>query len=300
MTWSFERIEVDCTFTEGPVWDGEGVLFSDIPNNRIMRYVPATDEVSVYLEGTGAANGLKLNADGELFGCEMNGRRVVRYDGPDSRTVVADAYEGERLNSPNDLCFDSDGNLWFTDPLYATDWLSDEPRTLGHESVYRCEPTGPDTWSIRRMTRDTTRPNGLLVSRDGSHCYVAQSKYDEDYCHGGKRELRGYPIRTDAPLGEPQVLHNFYPHRAVDGMASTDDGAIVACAGWPESGPGPMLYVFAPNGRVLATHPYPVGNPTNCCFAGPELSTLYVTDTQGRVYRAETDLRGALGPPSTG
>jgi len=166
---------------------------------------------------------------------------------------------------------------------------------LGHESVYRLDPQPDGSWQIRRMTFDTTRPNGLLVSRDGRTLYVAQSAYGENQ----KRELRAYPIEGDR-LGPYEVLHNFYPHRGIDGMCWDSEGNIVATAGWQQSGPGPMIYVFAPSGRVLETHPVPVDRPTNCTFGGPDLGTLFVTTATGYVFRARTERQGWLIFPRPG
>ena len=116
-----------------------------------------------------------------------------------------------------------------------------------------------------RVTFDTTAPNGLLLSPDNKTLYVAQSKYGDDQ----KRELRAYPINDDGTVGPYQVLHNFYPHRGIDGMCLDTEGNIVATAGWEVSGPGAMIYVFAPNGRVLETHPVPAERPP-CPGARPE------------------------------
>lgn len=291
MSWVFEQVAGPFEFTEGPVWDGESILFSDIPSGRIMRYVPDTDECSVYRDNTGKVNGLKLNTNGELYGCEMAGRQIARYDADGTTTTIVDNYKGKRLNKPNDLCFDANGRLWFSDPDYDVDWVQGEERELDHDSIYRID-LDAKPWSAERMTFDTQRPNGLLISPDQSRLYVAEMQYGE----GNPRELRSYPILNDGGLGEYEVLHNFYPHRGIDGMCLDEDGNIVATAGWPDSGPGPMIYVFEPDGRVLETHPLPGETPTNCCF-GEDLKTLYVTESGGRLYRARTDRVGYLEAP---
>jgi gluconolactonase len=290
MSWRFEPVAGPVAFAEGPAWDGSGLLFADIANSRVMRYDAATGETTVYREGTNEANGLMLDAEGRLYGCEGGGRRVVRYEPDGGVTVLADRLEGRRLNSPNDLAIDARGRVWFTDPRYGE---KRDDMELDHESVLRLDPRPDGSWSIRRMTFDTTRPNGLLISADQKTLYVAQSEYGDDR----KRELRGYPIRDDDTLGPYQVLHNFYPHRGIDGMCLDVDGNLIATAGWEVSGPGPMVYVFAPNGRVLETHPVPSDRPTNCTFGGPNLTTLFVTTGSGIVFRAETERRGQLWYP---
>jgi gluconolactonase len=289
MAWRFEVVAGPFGFTEGPAWDGERLLFADIPANRILSYHPATGEVTTAYEDTHEGNGLMFDAQGRLYGCQggSGGRRIVRYEPDGSATVIADRFEGKRLNSPNDLAFDTQGRLWFTDPRYG-DFRGD--MELEHESVFRLDPQPSGGWSLARVTWDTTRPNGLLISPDGSTLYVAQSEYGVDR----KRELRAYPIHADGSVGEYQVLHNFYPHRGIDGMCLDVEGNIIATAGWQESGPGPMIYVFAPNGRVLETHPVQFDRPTNCTWGGPNLSTLYVTTGTGHLLAVETERRGYL------
>src|SRR5262249_32177733 len=156
-------------FTEGPAWNGEALFFTDIPNSRIMRYDPKTGECGVFRTGTNEANGLQFDRDGRLYGCEGGGRRVGCYEAEGSTTVIADRFEGRRLNSPNDLAIDAEGRIWFTDPRYGEDRSDME---LDHESVFRADPQPDGRWSLKRMTYDTTRPNGLLISPDQELLYV--------------------------------------------------------------------------------------------------------------------------------
>lgn len=287
MTWEFESLIEPMGLTEGPAWDGKVLLFSNLPNSRIMQYDPDNEEVSVFRAPVERTNGLGFDKDGRLYGCESGGRRIVRYEPDSSTTVICDELDGHRLNSPNDLAIDALGRIWFTDPRYGDDRSDME---LDHESVLRLEPQSDGSWTVSRMTHDTTSPNGLLVTPDMKTLYVAQSKYGA----GQLRELRAYPILEDGTLGDYEVLHNFYPHRGIDGMCFDSAGNIVATAGWEVSGPGGMIYVFAPNGRVLETHPVPVDRPTNCTFAGEDLSVLYVTSIDGQLLRAQTDRQGQL------
>ncbi len=286
MSWEFELVAGPFDFTEGPAWDGASVLFTDIPNSRIMRHDPGAGECTEFWKDTNEANGLMFDQDGRLFACEGGGRRMVHYDSVGSAAVIADTFEGKRLNSPNDLAFDAQGRLWFTDPRYGdrTDDLE-----LDHQSVFRLDPQADGSWEIMRVTHDVTKPNGLLISPDQKWLYVAQSEYGE----GKKRELRAYPVNADGTVGEHAVLHNFYPHRGIDGMCLDTDGNIIATAGWQRSGPGPMIYVFAPNGRVLATHPVPVDRPTNCTFGDADLRSLYLT-AGACLFRTRTEHTGYL------
>lgn len=290
MAWQFERVAGPFSFTEGPAYDARGVLFTDIPNNRIMHYCTQSGETTVFRTETNAANGLMFDGQGRLYACEGDGRRIVRYDPEETTLVLADRFEGKRLNSPNDLAIDLKGRIWFTDPRYGDERSDME---LDHESVFRLDPQADATWTIRRMTFDTTRPNGLVISPDQKTLYVAQSEYGE----GRPRELRAYPIQDDDTLGPFEVLHVFYPHRGIDGMCLDVEGNLVATAGWKESGPGPRVYVFSPEGEVLETHPYPTDRPTNCTFGGAELRTLYVTGADGCLHAARTQRQGLLHSP---
>jgi gluconolactonase len=284
VSWTFERLAGPYTLTEGPAWDGDGLLFTDIGNDRILRYDPATGRIDVYRTGTEGGNGLMFDREGRLYGCQQWSRQIVRYEPDGSTTVIVDRLDGRRLNSPNDLAIDSRGRVWFSDPRYRDTM---PPMELDHHSILRATPRDDGSWSVERVTFDTSRPNGLLVSADDRWLYVAESPP----APSGQRELRAYPIADDGSVGSHQVLHTFGPHRGIDGMCLDVDGNIVATAGWEQSGPGGMIYVFSPQGRVLSTHPMPepVRRPTNCAFGGPDLRTLYVTDIDGYLHRAQTD-----------
>ena len=291
MAWDFETLLEPIGLTEGPVWYREALLFTNIPNSRIMRFDPDSGEISVWREGTNNANGLMLDADGVVNACEGGGRRMVKYPEDGATIELCAQYEGRRLNSPNDLAIDSKGRIWFTDPRYG-DFRDD--MELDHESIYRLDRQADGNWQPERVTYDTTAPNGLLLSPDETVLYVAQSKYGE----GEHRELRAYPVLDEgsdengAVVGRHEVLHNFYPHRGIDGMCLDSEGNIVATAGSGISGPGGMIYVFAPNGRILETHPLPCDAPTNCTFGGSDLRDLYVTSLEGHLLRARTDRQG--------
>jgi gluconolactonase len=287
VAWTFTQVIGPFGLTEGPAWDGTALLFTDGRNQRIRRYDPATGRVDIHREGAPGVNGLMFDRQGRLYGCEGAGRRVVRYD-RGGASVVAERLDGKRLNSPNDLAIDRHGRIWFTDPRYGD---QRDDMELDHESVLRATERPDGSWAVVRVTFDTTRPNGLLLSADERWLYVAQSSYA---LATERRELRAYPIADDGSAGRYEVLHDFGPHRGIDGMCLDRDGNIVATAGWEVSGPGGMIYVFAPNGRVLATHPLPapVKRPTNCTFGGPRLSTLNVTSIEGYLHCAETELVG--------
>src|SRR5258708_4064486 len=297
--WEFEILDPAYgQVSEGPAWDGSGLLYTRIQHSKIMRYDPVANTCTVFRENTNCANGLTFDAQGRLYGCEggatADARRVVRYNADGTFEILADQFEGKRLNIPNDIVVHPDGRVWFTDPFYegaAGPWSKDRGhKELPHDSVYRLDPQAGGRYSIHRVTFDTTRPNGLLFSLDYSTLYVAQIGRETSEL----RQLRAYPINADQTLGTPKILHDFGAHRGIDGMRLDTEGNIIATAGWELGGPGPMIYVFSPAGRVLEMHPVPCKRPTNCAFGGPDLTALYVTTIEGFLFRTRTERVGRL------
>ena len=294
MDWKFELLMKPSAvpLTEGPVWDGEYLYFTHIRASRILRYDPKGGALTEWRTGTNRTNGLAYDADGRLFGCCSGGRSIVRLD-PDRIVTIADRVEGQKLNTPNDLAIDRKGRIWFTNPWNEGNIDATERQELDNRSVLRADPQKDGSYTVTRVTFDTTQPNGILISQDQNTLYVAESGHDKKI----PRELRAYPIREDGSLGTYATLFTWGAdekgwHRGIDGMCFDRDGNIVATAGWEVSGAGPMIYVFTPYGRVLQTHRVPANRPTNCCFGGADLTTLFVTTTQGHFFRAQTDRVG--------
>ena len=157
MTLKFELlIEPYGGTTEGPTWDGTGLVFTHIPASEIMRYDPVTGSSTVFRSGTNCANGLMFDPQGRLYACEGDARRVVRYEVDGTTTVLADRFEGRQFNIPNDLAIDLEGRVWFTDPYYegaAGPWSQDRSnKDLDHDSVYRLDPGSDGSWSVERVT----------------------------------------------------------------------------------------------------------------------------------------------------
>ena len=295
MSWRFQLLNRPYGgVTEGPVWDGEAIYFTHIPTSRIMRYNPKIGEISEWRTDTNHTNGLVFDAQGQLYGCCSGGRSIVRLETDGSTTTVADQLNGQRLNTPNDLAIDRQGRIWFTNPWNEGNTDPKEHEELDHRSVLRADPQPGGSYSVTRATLDTTMPNGILVSPNEHTLYVAES--DNAPSVPG-RELRAYPINDDGSLGPYAVLHTFgrdthSTQRGIDGMCFDTEGNIIATAGWELGGPGPMIYVFSPSGRVLETHPTPAMRPTNCCFGDSDMTTLYVTTSQGHLFRVETERVG--------
>jgi gluconolactonase len=291
-SWEWQLIAKHDSLTEGPAWDGSGLLYNECYASTTYRWDPETGESSVWRTGTNQANGMKFDRSGRLFACEGGANRVVELDtsdATDKATVIADNLDGARINMPNDLDIDGRGRIYFSDPNYSA-----EPSNLPHESVYLAEHIFGGNWTVKRVTFDTNRPNGVLLSADQSILYVAESPVVKSY----RRQFRAYPVNPDGTLGDKTVLFDFGVGRGIDGMALNTDGQIVATAGSNAMGAGPAIYIFEPDGLVRATHRTPADSPTNCTFGGPGLDTLYVTFATGHVYEVRnTGMTGHLAYP---
>ncbi len=291
--WNWEQIASHENLTEGPVWDGSALLYNECAAHTTFRWDPATKNSEVWRSNTGAANGMTFDRSGGLWACEGDAHRVTKINSDDPNAepeVIAAAYNNETLNWPNDIAVSASGRVYFSDPNYSS-----EPNNLPHESVYMAEHSFGGAWSVTRVTFDTAKPNGVLLSRDEKTLYVADSTHSA----GIPRELRAYPVLENGTLGPGEQLFSFGENRGIDGMTLTTEGLIVATAGSPDSGPGSMIYVFDPSGLVKETHRTPAESPTNCTFGGGSLGDLYVTFATGYVYRVtNTGMTGHLAYPA--
>jgi gluconolactonase len=281
-----KKISGPWKFAEGPAADDcGGLLFTTM--GTIQRYEYVTEETSLFRDSPGWANGITFGPDGTLYMCEDQGRCVSRLTTNGIYEVLASRYNGKRLNSPNDLCLDSRGRIYFTDPRYGDKFDME----LDHESVYRLTPPekSGDEWEILRVTLDTTCPNGILLEPDDRTFWVSNS----DYRPGMPRELRKYHLQSNGLLGELDVVHRFYPGRAVDGMVMDIEGNVFATAGRESMGNQPGVYVFSREGELLEF--LPTSNmPTNCTFGGDDLSTLFITVVAPKTPESNSEFEGWL------
>jgi len=292
--WQFELVAGPYQGpTGGVLWDDGQVLFSVIDEGRLLRLAHDTKRVAEYRRYANRVNGLGHGPNGEIYGAQEGGRRLVEFT-PDGRQVAVDALlDGKYHNQPSDLLVDRRRRIYFTDPRHPV--IPFGPAIfpfLEHCSVLRLARNDRRAWVATRVTFDTVSPRAVLLSQDETTLCVADGEPREDH----KRELRGYPIRDDGTVGHPIVLHSFGAdhrghHRGIEGMCLYADGNVVAVGGWRRSGPGPLVYVFSPAGAVLETHAIPADVPNKCCFGGKDLDTLYVTTGGGHLYRAKTGSR---------
>jgi gluconolactonase len=295
MVWQFELVAGPYEGpTGGVVRDGDAVIFSTIDEGRLLRFDPATNAVTEARRYTNRVNGLARGPGGELYGAQEGGRRLIEFT-PDNRVVPVDALlDGKYHNQPSDLVVDRQHRIYFTDPRHAV--IPFGPAIfpfLDHCSVLRLERNDRRAWVASRITYDTVSPRAVALAPDGNTLYVADGEPRDTQA----RELRGYPIRSDGTVDHPAVLHTFGrdhrgPQRGIEGLCLDHGGNIVAVGGWRRNGPGPLVYVFSPQGAVIESHAFPADLPNKCCFGGPGLDTLYVTTGGGHLYRAKTDRRG--------
>jgi gluconolactonase len=302
MDWNFEQIAGPFDgLTGGVVWDGESVFFSAVMESRILRYDPASDKLDEARRFTNRINGLALAPEGGLYACQEGSRRVIELKADGSAVALGVTIDGKRINFPSDLTIDGQGRIWFTDPYHQlTSFGPQIFPPLPHASVLRLarHPLSHH-WLVERMTVDTAAPRCLALSADEKTLYVGEGDARTE-----RRELRAYPIDDTGRLGGPLVLHSFGqdhrgPHRGAEGICLDSEGHLIVCAGAHDAGPGSLIYVFSPQGRVLETQALPDDRPMRCAFGGADLGDLYVTSGGGNLWRARrTGRKGiARDPP---
>lgn len=275
-----KRLATGFDWVEGPVWFGDQncLLFSDIPNNRILRW---TEEgITTFRAPSNFANGHTRDGQGRLVSCEHGTRRVTRTEWDGTLTVLADSYGGKRLNSPNDVIVARDGGIWFTDPHYGimTDYEGFKAAQELPCHVYRIDPAG----RIEAMITDMACPNGLAFSPDESRLYVADTgrMFSSDprmirvYDMEGGRPVNGRPFQSIAP-------------GCADGIRVDSDGNL-----WSSAGDG--VHCLAPDGRLLGKILVPEG-VSNLCFGGRAKHRLFIAATTS-LYSVILNRKGLQWP----
>lgn len=275
-----KRLATGFDWTEGPVWFGDAgcLLFSDIPNNRIVRW--SEDGVTTYRQPSNYANGHTRDRQGRLVTCEHGARRVTRTEWDGSVTVVADNYQGKRLNSPNDVIVAPDGAIWFTDPHYGimTDYEGSKAEQELPCSVYRVSADG----AIEAVITDMKGPNGLAFSPDGSRLYVADTgrMFTSD-----PRHIRVFDMVGGRPTNG-RIFHVITPGCA-DGMRVDSDGNV-----WSSAADG--VHCISPDGHLMGKILVPE-LVSNLCFGGQAKHRLFITATTS-VYSVVLNRRGIQAP----
>ena len=272
-------------FIEGPAWigsDGGYLLFSDIPNNKIMKWT-VKDGISVFRADSHNSNGNTVDPQGRLVTAEHTGRAVTRTEKDGKVTILADAFGGKKLNSPNDVVVASSGAIYFTDPDYGTP--KDQQKEQDGNYVYRIDPK---TQNVSRVVSDFDHPNGLALSPDEKKLYIADS--------GKPRHIRVFDVKSDGML-EGGAVFCTIDKGGPDGIRCDADGRV-----WSSAGDG--IHVFGPDGKLIAKLLTPeIPNPrdaskmmreapANLAFGGADGKTLYIT-ARTTLYSIRTNVKDA-------
>ena len=281
-----ERLATGFRWCEGPVWFGDGryLLWSDIPNNRIMKWEEETGAVSIYRKPSNFANGHTRDRQGRLISCEHGTRRVTRTEYDGTITVIADKFEGKRLNSPNDIVVKSDGSIWFTDPRFGI--LGNYEGAVAESelpmNVYRVDG---NTASVTIVAEGINAPNGLAFSPDEKKIYIVESRSEP-------RRILEFDLTEDGLIiGNGKVLIDAGAQGSPDGFRIDTDGNL--WCGWGMSSELDGVRVFTPQGE-------PIGHITlpercaNVCFGGVKRNRLFMAAAHS-LYSLYVNTQGVSG-----
>jgi gluconolactonase len=273
------RLYTGCRWTEGPAYfpAGRYLVFSDIPNDRMLRFDETTEAVGVFRAPAGYTNGHTVDRQGRLVSCEHGNRRVTRTEHDGSITVLADRYDGKRFNSPNDVVEHADGSIWFTDPSYGIDSDYEGHKAsseIGACHVYR---VAPDTGEVRIVADDFERPNGLAFSLDERRLYIADTR---------RKHIRLFDVASDGTLSGGEVFATC-DAGTFDGMRLDDAGRV-----WAAAHDG--VHCFDPDGTLIGKLLVPeiVANLT---FGGAKRNDMYITASSS-LYTLRLNVTGARYP----
>ncbi len=286
-----ERLYTGARWAEGPVWYGDGrlLLFSDIPNNRILRWLEDTGEVSVFRSPSNYSNGNYRDRQGRLLTCEHDSRRLTRTEHDGTITVLMDHFQGKQLNAPNDLAVHSDGAIWFTDPGYGI-MSNYEGHKASFElpaNVYRLDPK---TREATVVVSDMDKPNGICFSPDEKKLYIVDT--GEPKHAGDPHPIRVYDVEAGVRLKNGRMFVNMSPGSS-DGIRCDVDGNVWSAAGWAGEGFN-GVHVFAPDGKLIGRIHIPE-TCANLCFGGAKKNRLFMAASQS-LYALYVNTEGAQTP----
>ena len=288
---AIERLYTGARWAEGPVWFGDGryLLFSDIPNNRMLRWLEDTGEVTVFRSPSNYSNGNYRDRQGRLLTCEHDTRRLTRTEHDGAITVLMDHYQGKPLNAPNDLAVHSDNAIWFTDPGYGI-MSNYEGHKAAFElpaNVYRLDPK---TREVSVVVGDMDKPNGICFSPDEKKIYIVDTGLPKR--PNDPRPIRVYDVEDGKRLKNGKMFVNMAPGTS-DGIRCDVDGNVWSAAGWgPEGFNG--VHVFAPDGVLIGKIHLPE-TCANLCFGGPKKDRLFMAASQS-LYSLYVGTEGAQVP----
>jgi gluconolactonase len=293
-TMAVERVATGMRWAEGPVYFAAGryVLFSDIPNNRIMRFSEDDGHLSVYRQPSMNSNGNTIDREGRLITCEHSGRRVTRTELDGSITIIADKYNGKKLNSPNDAVVASDGSIWFTDPVYGIggyyEGIKAEPEQEKH-NVYRVDPKSGE---VKVVVDDFVEPNGIALSPDEKKLYVLDTGFTDG--PDNPSHIRAFDLDLAAgKVSNSKVFAEMPKPSITDGARCDRDGNVWCSVGWGDPNEDGVR-CYTPDGGLLGKIHIPE-TVANLCFGGQQRNRLYICGSTS-LYAVYTSVQGALKP----
>lgn len=290
-TAAVERLWTGARWAEGPVWFGDGryLLFSDIPNNRIMRWTEETGEVSVFRSPSNYSNGNTRDREGRLVTCEHDTRRVTRTERDGTITVLIEQFRDKKFNAPNDVVVHSDGAIWFTDPGYGimSNYEGHKATFELPTAVYRLDPK---TRVATVVVDDMDKPNGLCFSPDEKKLYIVDTGTPKKA--GDPTPIRSYDVMDGIRLTNGRQFVNMSPGLS-DGIRCDVDGNVWSAAGWVGEGFN-GVHIFAPDGKMIGKIHLPE-TCANICFGGAKKNRLFMAASQS-LYAVYTDAVGAQTP----
>ncbi|MEO8280632.1 MAG: SMP-30/gluconolactonase/LRE family protein [Ideonella sp.] len=287
-----EQLASGLRWGEGPVWFGDGryLLVSDIPNNRILRWDETSGTVSVFRQPSNHANGHARDAQGRLIGCEHHTRRITRTEYDGSITVLADRFNGKRLNSPNDIVCQRNGAIWFTDPSFGImgHWEGDPAEPELPHAVYRLDPRNGE---LQQVITGLAAPNGLAFSPDETILYVVESRAEPH------RLIWAWDVGADGSLSNKRMAIDADGLGAFDGIKVDVQGNLwcgLGSTGAPGSDPAELdgVRVFDPTGTALG-HIHLPERCANLCFGGAKNNRLFMASSHS-VYALFVNVQGAV------
>jgi gluconolactonase len=293
-TMAVERVATGFRWAEGPVYFATGryVLFSDIPNNRIMRFCEDDGHTSVYRQPSMNSNGNTIDREGRLITCEHSCRRVTRTELDGSITIIADKYNNKRLNSPNDAVVTADGAIWFTDPAYGIggyyEGIKADPEQ-DKKNVYRVDPKSGE---VKVVVDDFVEPNGLCVSPDEKKLYICDTGFTDG--PDNPSHIRVFDLDVAGGKATNSKVFADMPKPSItDGVRCDTEGRVWCSVGWGDTNEDGVR-CYTKDGELLGKIHIPE-TVANLCFGGQQRNRLYICGSTS-LYAVYTSVQGALKP----